>query len=55
MKQKTQGRIERYKNREETTIEDLEEIKKEIRQIINKMKKKKAAGEDGIPNEAWIY
>lgn len=35
--------------------EEIEEIKKEVSEIIKRMKKKKAAGEDGIPNEAWIY
>lgn len=33
-----------------------EEIKKEeIKGVIQKMKRKKASGEDGIPNEAWIH
>jgi len=28
---------------------------KEVKDVIKKMKKKKAAGEDKIPNEAWLY
>lgn len=27
----------------------------EIKPTIGKLKEKKAIGEDGIPNEAWIY
>ncbi|XP_025265271.1 uncharacterized protein LOC112638231 [Camponotus floridanus] len=28
---------------------------KEVRDVIKRLKKKKAAGEDKIPNEAWLY
>lgn len=40
---------------EEEVKEDGDEIGvKQIKAVIKKMKKKKAAGEDKIPNEAWI-
>ncbi|XP_025837669.1 uncharacterized protein LOC112906852 [Agrilus planipennis] len=35
--------------------EDHEITQEEVEQVIKKLKKKKAAGEDKITNEAWIY
>ncbi|XP_025829084.1 uncharacterized protein LOC112904077 [Agrilus planipennis] len=35
--------------------EDQEITQEEVEQVIKKLKKKKAAGEDKITNEAWIY
>lgn len=38
---------------EEGGVEEL--TREEVRRMIKKLKKKKAAGIDGIPNEAWMY
>ena len=35
--------------------EDGEILVSEVKKAIKKMKKRKVAGPDGIPNEAWIY
>ena len=36
--------------------EKLQEIlTEEVRQTIKRLKRKKAAGQDAIPNEAWIF
>lgn len=33
---------------------ECKKIKGEIKYIITKMNRRKAAGSDGVPNEAWI-
>jgi len=40
--------IDRTANQEKKSL-------KEVKDVIKKMKKKKAAGEEKIPNEAWVY
>ena len=44
-------------NREEDKDEEKEEdlTDEEITKQIRKLKRKKATGEDGIPNEAWVF
>lgn len=47
--------IERKKEiKEKQSIEEEKRKKEELRAIVGRMKKKKTAVKDGIPNEAWI-
>ncbi|OXU18542.1 hypothetical protein TSAR_007737 [Trichomalopsis sarcophagae] len=45
----------REKKREEEREQEKEITHEEIKEAIRKLKKKKAAGEDEIQNEAWIF
>jgi len=47
-----EGEREKEGGMEEGEEEELRE--EEIRRAIGGLKKRKAAGEDGIPNEVWI-
>ena len=48
--------VEEFEEMDNTEGEEEEEITEaEVKEQIRKLKKKKAAGEDKIENEAWIY
>ena len=51
-----EGEDQKIEGEKRQNIEEDQEItQEEIRKAIKKAKKKKAAGADGITNEAWIY
>lgn len=54
-KEYTEENLRQNKEQSNINEEEIEKIKGEVKEIIDKMKKRKAAGEDKIPNEAWIY
>jgi len=51
-----EGTVEKEAEVIDRAVNQGEEIGlKEVKDVIKKMKRKKAAGEDKIPNEAWLY
>lgn len=52
-KQQGEGEVAREEKETEEEEDGIRRV--EIRKVIGKMKKKKAPGIDGMPNEAWIY
>jgi len=51
-----EGTVEKKAEVIDRTANQGKEISlKEVKDVIKKMKKKKTAGEDKIPNEAWLY
>lgn len=51
-----QDREDYERQKKKSVYEEENKIEtEEIRKIIRRMKRRKAPGEDGIPNEAWIY